>query len=267
MHKLCHILSDSRFWDTVRTAWEQLWWVPLFPAVTFSYPSILPGITSEMLTLISLSLKPPPKFSPLFSHWSCCILGCASFTYRSQTHIHPNTSETGTILPEAEPGNLFGCIFLSQEKGAIFAQIRALWILWSLMEWWLSAAHSTQSRSSTKTPKIHFPVLTVRNLVFQALNQPFPAPPSSAGAHTDTSPLELPHHIPKLHRGYSNTCFTLDPSYLKFSYTKPSQTSQTMKADDIRLITEIPSITEGKKSSITQVLSSNSIFWTSNSVF
>lgn len=98
------------------------WWVPLFPAVTFSYPSILPGITCEMLTLISWSLKPPPKFLPLLSHWSCCILGCASFTDHSQTQIHPNTSETGTIHL---PGNLFGFIFLSQEKGVIFAQIRA----------------------------------------------------------------------------------------------------------------------------------------------
>lgn len=40
-----------------------------------------------------------------------------------------------------------------------------------------------------------------------------------------------------------------------------------MKADDLRLITEISSIIQGKKSSIAQGLTSTSIFLTSYSIF
>lgn len=196
MHKLCHIPSDCGFWDTERTAWEEdsdeSLDFPLWPFSTHPF-----------------CLQSPRKWSHSFHYpWNhllnssfFSLTGEVCIIYRS-TQTHPNAWETGTIhIPEAQPGNLF----LSQEKGGNFCTNQSfedLVILGSVMV----ECCSTQSRSSTKTPKVHLPALGVRNLVLQALNQPFPAPPSTAGAQQAHTDISLSHCFPKLHGGYSNSC-------------------------------------------------------------
>lgn len=123
MHKLCHILSDCRFWDTVRTAWDEdcdeclnflLWPFYIHPfclesslkwSHSFHYPQ------NHLLNSFLLSLSEDAVFFfGIFYFLYFCII------YRS----FPNTSENVIFhLPEAEPGDLFGCTFLSQGKGVI----------------------------------------------------------------------------------------------------------------------------------------------------